>query len=229
MSDVRNTEIEGIPVEITRKKMKNMLIRIDRDTALVKVSIPKRVSFSTAEDFVRKNLEWVIKKRNEVLERTEDKPQDYVSGEMIELWGEKYPLDFIPSYSDKGVYMKENRVVLLAPLDFTAAEREELIKQWYRVKLWQAIVELKDECCSIAGVSPKEWHIRDMKTKWGTCNYSVGRIWLSLMLAKRPKICLKYVMLHELTHLYVPNHGPEFKAYMDKFCPEWRDIKKLLK
>jgi predicted metal-dependent hydrolase len=35
-------------------------------------------------------------------------------------------------------------------------------------------------------------------------------------------------MIHELTHLIVPNHGSQFKAYMDKFYPNWREVRKLL-
>ena len=40
--------------------------------------------------------------------------------------------------------------------------------------------------------------------------------------------CLDYVMIHELTHLIVPNHGREFKAHMDRFYPNWREVRKLL-
>ena len=67
-----------------------------------------------------------------------------------------------------------------------------------------------------------------MKTRWGTCNTVTGKIWLNLQLAKKPLICLEYVILHELTHLKVRNHGKDFIAVMDRYMPDWQTIKKKM-
>ena len=50
----------------------------------------------------------------------------------------------------------------------------------------------------------------------------------NLQLAKKPAECLAYVILHELAHLKVSNHGPEFKAILDRYMPDWRRIRKEL-
>lgn len=228
MAGVKETLICDIPVIITKKKMKNLYLRVDKQTGVVKVSIPNSVSFKEAEEFVRKNIDWIIKNREEVEQRTAQLPHEYCNGESIELWGKNYEIEFVPSYCDKGVYVRDDKVVILAPLDSDKEYREALVNRWYRQELSDAIDLYKEHCCLVTGVSPKEWRIKDMKTKWGTCNYTEGRIWLSLNLVHRPRMCLEYVMYHELTHLYVPNHGPEFKAYMDRFCPDWRKIKRIL-
>ena len=47
-------------------------------------------------------------------------------------------------------------------------------------------------------------------------------------LAKKDKECVKYVLIHELCHLIEFNHSKDFKSLMDKFCPDWRQIKKRL-
>lgn len=220
-------DVDGIRIEITKKKMKNMLIKVDRD-GQVKISIPNRVSYDQAEAFARKNIDWINKQKRAADKRIESKPLEYITGETVELWGEKYQLEFVPSYSNKGVVVQEEKIILYAPLDSNSQSRKAILFKWYREELAKEIMELKDKCCQIAQVEPYEWHIRDMKTKWGTCNMKARRIWLSLQLVTKPKICLEYVMLHELTHLYVPNHGAEFKAYMDRFCPEWRSIRKMM-
>lgn len=67
-----------------------------------------------------------------------------------------------------------------------------------------------------------------MITKWGTCNTSTRKIWLNLQLAKKPIECLEYVILHELAHLKVKNHGPDFVAILDLHMPYWRECKKML-
>ena len=67
-----------------------------------------------------------------------------------------------------------------------------------------------------------------MKTKWGSCNPAAGTIRLNTELAKKPKECLEYIVLHEMIHLLEPTHGPRFLALMDSFIPAWRDTRALL-
>ena len=82
---------------------------------------------------------------------------------------------------------------------------------------------------SLVGKSATEWRFRDMHTRWGSCNVRARRIWLSIHLAKQHPEALRYVAIHELTHLWEANHGPEFKARMDRYYPRWREVRKLLR
>lgn len=77
----------------------------------------------------------------------------------------------------------------------------------------------------IIGVDVADWGVKNMKTRWGTCNAADKRIWINLQMAKKPAQCLKYVIVHELVHLIEKNHNKNFLSYMDKFLPTWRDIK----
>lgn len=78
------------------------------------------------------------------------------------------------------------------------------------------------------GLHANEWRIRDMKTRWGTCNIRERRIWLSLHLAKYPPQCLEGVITHELVHLLERGHNKRFYHFMDLFYPDWRTVKKML-
>lgn len=64
-----------------------------------------------------------------------------------------------------------------------------------------------------------------MKTKWGTCNVEAKRIWLNLELAKKNPRCLEFITVHEMVHLLERKHNERFKAYMDKFLPNWQNIR----
>ena len=77
-------------------------------------------------------------------------------------------------------------------------------------------------------VKVERFFVQRMKTKWGSCNAEAGRIWLNLELAKKPKRCLEYVLVHEMVHLYERLHNQRFKNYMDKFLPDWRECKVML-
>lgn len=107
-------------------------------------------------------------------------------------------------------------------------EEKKAQKEEYRSLLLRILPEVIQKCEKITGLHAREWRLRDMKTRWGSCNIQKKRIWLNLQLAAYPRECLEYVGIHELVHLLVPGHGKEFWAYMDQFFPEWKRVRKEL-
>lgn len=67
--------------------------------------------------------------------------------------------------------------------------------------------------CVRIGVEPKEVHIRPMTRKWGSCS-TTGRVSFSDDLLAQSAALRKKVIVHELLHLKVPNHGKLFKALL---------------
>lgn len=66
------------------------------------------------------------------------------------------------------------------------------------------------------------YSLRRMKTRWGSCNYRTKRMRLNSELAAKASHLLEYVLVHEMVHLIVPNHGPRFVAMMNEHYPAWR-------
>ena len=97
--------------------------------------------------------------------------------------------------------------------------------EWYRKELRELIPPLIAKWEPILGVRVNEFGIKKMKTRWGSCNPEVKRIWLNLELAKKSPTCIEYVLVHEMAHLLERSHNETFVAYMDKFLPNWRAIK----
>jgi predicted metal-dependent hydrolase len=77
-------------------------------------------------------------------------------------------------------------------------------------------------------VKVEDWQVKQMKTKWGTCNIEKKRIWLNLELAKKPLQCLEYIVVHEMVHLLERKHNDRFMAYLNKFMPRWRSHREEL-
>ena len=63
------------------------------------------------------------------------------------------------------------------------------------------------------GVEPKEVHIRPMRRKWGSCS-SNGRVSFNSELLDAPADARKRVIVEELLHLKVPNHGKLFRSLL---------------
>lgn len=101
-------------------------------------------------------------------------------------------------------------------------------KEARRASLKRRIEERLPYIEEVTGLSCSGWTVRDMHTRWGSCNTRTHHINLSLMLATRSDAELDYVILHELVHTVVPDHGQDFYALMDRFMPGWKKIRKTL-
>jgi len=72
-------------------------------------------------------------------------------------------------------------------------------------------------------VSPRRIQIQAMTAKWASCS-TRRTVTLSLDLLREPKPFREVVIVHELIHLLVPNHGRVFKALMKAYLPDWEKI-----
>ncbi len=111
----------------------------------------------------------------------------------------------------------------------TKAKRALVVNDWYRQQLKTIIPELLGKWQPIVGREVKSWGVRKMKTKWGSCNIAARRIWINLELAKKSPECLEYILVHELIHLHERRHNENFRRLMDKFLPQWRQYRDILK
>ena len=102
-------------------------------------------------------------------------------------------------------------------------------KEARRRDLKRRIAERLPYIEEVTGLRCSGWTVRDMKSRWGSCNTATNHINLSLMLALRSDAELDYVILHELVHTVVPNHGSDFYALMDRFMPGWKTIRNGLR
>jgi hypothetical protein len=88
--------------------------------------------------------------------------------------------------------------------------------------------ELNGRYAEVLKVRPSGFGFRRMKSKWGSCS-SQGKITLNTWLQVLPDELVAFVVHHELAHLLVHNHGPEFKALIRREFPHGRDLDKKLK
>jgi len=60
------------------------------------------------------------------------------------------------------------------------------------------------------------------RRRWASCSVVARRIWLNLELAKKPEVCLEYILVHELLHLIERRHNHRFRVLLDRHLPDWR-------
>lgn len=101
-------------------------------------------------------------------------------------------------------------------------------------KQWKALISslvpaLIEKWEPVMGVHAGKIAYRNMKSQWGSCQPSTGRLCFNTRLALYPPECLEYVVVHELCHLRVPGHGPVFWKMVSHYLPNWRHAYNLLK
>jgi len=81
----------------------------------------------------------------------------------------------------------------------------------------------------IMGEEPVVWTIRNMRSQWGNCRPQLRKLTFNLQLARVENDLRDYIIVHELSHLKVPNHGAAFKAREAEFMPDFRQRQRRLK
>jgi predicted metal-dependent hydrolase len=195
----------------------------------VRVSTPKRIRKSIIRNFLIDKIEWIKKHLNKIEKQLPEKPPKYVTGEIHTLFGKQYKLHLTEVNKKPEVHLKGDQQIYLNVRPGSNPEiREKVMREWYRERLKERIPVLIQKYEKKLGVKVKEWRVKKMKTRWGTCNIRDSRVWFSLELAKKPEICLEYVVLHELAHLIERYHNKRFKALLSREMPEWRRVEAMM-
>ena len=220
--------VDGINIQIAKKAIKNLYVRVYPLDGRVLLTAPRQVSDRVLQVFINSKLTWIKKQRQKFAEQTVQTRPRYLDGETCHVWGRQYILEAAESSAHGPWGLVGDRLVLPLHPQNSFEQRKRLLVEWYREQLKLAVPPILDRCENIVGVRVMEWHVKNMRTRWGTCNPARKRIWLSLQLAQKSPECLEYVIIHELVHLLERKHTEKFREYMDSFCPSWRSVKKDL-
>src|SRR5207244_1639587 len=108
------------------------------------------------------------------------------------------------------------------------ATRGVTVAGWYRHLIRSAVPPLIAKWEPLLSVKVKGFFVQQMKTKWGSCNPNARTIRLNTELAKKPKECLDYIVLHEMVHLLEPTHNVRFTGLLERVMPQWRHYRDTL-
>ena len=222
-TSLKKIAFSNIEIDVIRKDIKNMHLAVYPPKGRIRLSAPNKTDDEVLRLFAISKLSWIKKNVKNFKEQARETERDYISGESHYFMGKRYLLD-VQNHSG---YSKVNllgtkKIQLWVKPKLTKDAKAKIMKEWYRKQLKKQLPQLIEKWEKIIGVKSNDWGIKQMKTKWGACNIKAKRIWLNLELAKKPTICLEYILVHELVHLLEKNHNQRFISLMDKFMPKWR-------
>ena len=191
-------------------------------TGRVTISAPSRMSLDTIRVFAISKLGWIKQQQHKLLEQERETPREYLDRESHYVWGKRYLLRVVEAQHPPSVDLGHNRLELRVRPGMDGGRRQFLLDDWYREQLRQALPSLISKWDKRMGVSLKRVFVQRMKTKWGSCNHCARTIRLNTDLAKKPRECLEYVLVHEMVHLLESTHNARFVELMNQFMPNWQ-------
>jgi len=215
-------KLNELDVEVVKKNIKNVHLSVYPPNGRVKVSAPNSMKMDTLRSFVISKLGWIKKQQSKLRAKDWETPREFVNRESHYFNGECYLLKVIEREASPKIELKPKLLELHIRPWTTVNKRRAILNEWYRQQLKIKIPPLINKYEKLMGLKVKDFGVKKMKTRWGTCNTRTKRIWINLELAKKSPSCLEYIVVHEMAHLIEPSHNSNFMAQMDNFMPDWR-------
>ena len=221
-------EIKGVrfEVEITRKRIKNMYLRVNGNR--LTVSAPFLMPEWRIYRFLEEKRDWIYRSYEKSLQK-QKRSLIYREGEVFYLYGKPYRL--IRRNGKKNVEIDEDAIILTYKED-----SEEDIRFLYKyldknlLKQAKIFFERYRFILDDYGYHQiPELSCRVMSSKWGVCYTRKNKIVISSYLIHYPLDCLEYIVLHELTHFIIPNHSRRFYDIIERNMPDYKTSLKKLK
>lgn len=214
--------INNYNIEINRKDVKNINLKVYPDLS-IKASVPKNMDISKIKAMIISKDEWIKNQLKKYEEQNRITKREYVSGEDHYLNGKRYILRVYDSNIPSVKIEKNNIIAMYVRKSSSIDNKERLLNSFYKDNLQVKIEKFMPVLEELIGVKAKNYSIRKMKNKWGSCNTDKKEIIFNLDLAKKKDAEIKYVIIHELIHLIERKHNNNFKLLMDKYCPKWEE------
>ena len=221
-------QIGPLSLQLNRKAIKNLHISVLPPDGRIRVSAPQQMTDIAIRMAVISRIPWIKKQQRDFAAQPRQSDRQMLSGECHYFWGKRHRLNVIERAGRHEVKVSGGKIHLFVNPGTSIENRALVLSEFYRTQLKAQIEKLIPEWQQCIAVAPAAWNVKQMKTKWGSCNIAAKRIWLNLELAKKPPECLEYILVHELVHLLERKHNERFRAHMDKFMPNWRERRDLL-
>ncbi|WP_313326756.1 SprT family zinc-dependent metalloprotease [Sphingobium yanoikuyae] len=154
----------------------------------------------------------------------------FMTGSKIPYRGRKMPLTVRRSDGERIEIAYRNGFLVDLPA-WAGTDADRLVAS--ELKLWlkqRARREVKQIAAAYGrrfGLAPRSIRVGDFATGWGSCGVE-GNILVNWHMIFAPRRVLEYVVAHEMAHLRVRSHGPEFWSFLSSIYPAWESAKQWL-
>lgn len=213
------------------KNVKNINLRIRSDQS-VYVSANPRVSEKIIESFLKSKSDFILNAldRREEFLRNKPKPKLYVDGETFRILGNDRILKVVKGEKNF-VELGDSRIILTVRDPEDTEFKKKTVDKWMRNYCEEILNNVCEDVYSKFkkyGIEFPEIKLRNMVSRWGSCQPNKLVLTFNTALVKVPLECIEYVVVHEFTHFLQPNHSKNFYTRLSALLPDWKERKKEL-
>lgn len=222
---IETIELGDIHIAVTRKAVRNVHLSVHPPEGRVTLVAPDNTRLEVARAYAISKLGWIRSQQSKLQLQDRETPRKFIKRESHYLWGRRYLLNVEEKEARPNIKLDHKRITLRVRPDSSPEKRAQVMHEWHKRLLHEAVPPLILRWESKLGVTVNRYYLQRMKTKWGSCNHRAGNIRLNTELVKKPKDLLEYIIVHEMAHLIEPTHNERFIALLDQHYPVWREAR----
>jgi predicted metal-dependent hydrolase len=214
-----------IEYELVRKNVKNINVRI-RSNGQVFVSASPHIPVKVIEEFLLSKGDIIVKTIESFSKLPPEKPPQ--DGDSVQILNKSYYLS-IQTGAENSIRLTGQILYMTVKCDDSDV-KHRLLNMARKKLMREPLIELCDRVYSVfepLGVAYPEIRIKNMKSRWGSCNTSKNIITFSTLLCEMPMPFVEYVVVHEFAHLVHPNHSKAFYSFIESLLPDYKERKAL--
>lgn len=218
--------VNDLTIDIVRKDIKNIHLAVYPPSGRIRLAAPLDINDDTIRLFVISKIGWIRRSQRKFDSQVRIPKREYRQRESHYFQGRRYLLNIIEKDTPPKVIIKDKKHIdLYVKPQMPHEKYHEVLQDWYRIELKKQVPEIIEKWEKKLGLKVDYWEVKQMKTRWGSCNIEKKKILINLELAKKPDYCLEYIIVHEMVHLLERHHNERFIFYMDSFLPNWKQLK----
>lgn len=220
--------IGDIRIQVVRKSIRHVHLSVYPPDGHVHIAAPERSTPEAIRLFAISKLGWIRRQQRKLSSQEREPTREYIERESHYVWGRRYLLHLVECDAAPRIELTVRSLQLQVRPETNAKRRRVLLDAWYRNQIRGELPSLLDKWQRLLKVHVNHVFVQKMKTRWGGCNPRTRNIRLNTELAKKPRDCLEYVLVHELAHFIMRHHDADFVALMDRWLPRWRAARRKL-
>lgn len=186
------------------------------------VSASPLVSQKRIEDFVEANRAWIEKNRASFVKHT------YSNGDTVPYLGESCLLMVVAGLENSVQYL-DNTILVTTKRKASEQRVRTLLRTFYEKTILELASPRIGYWCSVMGIPEPVIHSCNAKTRWAVCIPSRREIRFSAISATLEKDLIDMIVVHELCHLFHPDHSEAFWNRVSQYVPDVDEKERRLK
>lgn len=234
MKEYRSVYLNGLVINYLyeKKNVKNINLRIKKDKTIY-VSANYRIDVSYIDDFVLKNYDFILNAQSKFDKVFINENQSLNDGGRILFLGNSFDVKSeISSKNFLKIDFYDKKAIFCLKDVSTNNIREKIYEKWQNICAQEVFEQVLNEIFPMFNkysIDFPNLQFRKFKSRWGSMNIKTKTMSLNYFLLDAPYECIKYVIIHELSHLIVPNHSKNFYLVVKDIMPDYKHYENILK